>query len=36
MHIQPGEVDAVMSENAAQGGPRRIHALVSGQVMTLQ
>jgi cAMP phosphodiesterase len=34
-HIKPGEVDAVMSEIAAHGWPHRIHALVSGQVMTL-
>ena len=35
-HIKPGEVDAVMSEIAAQvGGRHRISALVSGQVMTL-
>jgi ribonuclease BN (tRNA processing enzyme) len=34
-HIKPGEVDAVMSEIAAQGGPHRIRALVSGQVMAL-
>jgi ribonuclease BN (tRNA processing enzyme) len=34
-HIKPGEVDAVMSEIAAQGSAHRIHALVSGQVMAL-
>jgi len=34
-HLQPGEVDAVMSEIAAQGSAHRIHALVSGQVMAL-
>jgi ribonuclease BN (tRNA processing enzyme) len=35
-HIKPGEVDAVMSEIAAQVGSRhRISALASGQVMTL-
>jgi len=35
-HIKPGEVDAVMSEIAAQpGGRHRIRALVSGQVMEL-
>ncbi|MBX3636841.1 MAG: 3',5'-cyclic-nucleotide phosphodiesterase [Rubrivivax sp.] len=34
-HIKPGEVDAVMSEIAAQGSVHRIHALVSGQVMAL-
>ena len=32
-HIKPGEVDAVMSEIAAQGSPHRIRALVPGQVM---
>jgi ribonuclease BN (tRNA processing enzyme) len=34
-HIKPGEVDAVMSEIAAQGSPHRIHTLASGQVMSL-
>lgn len=34
-HIKPGEVDAVMSEIAAQGSPHRIHSLASGQVLTL-
>lgn len=34
-HIKPGEVDAVMSEIAAQGSPHRIHTLASGQVMAL-
>jgi ribonuclease BN (tRNA processing enzyme) len=34
-HIKPGEVDAVMSEIAAQGGPHRIRALAPGDVMTL-
>ena len=35
-HIKPGEVDAVMSEIAAQvGGRHRISALASGQVMEL-
>jgi ribonuclease BN (tRNA processing enzyme) len=34
-HIKPGEVDAVMSEIAAQvGGRHRIRALAPGQVMT--
>ena len=32
-HIKPGEVDAVMSEIAAQGSRHRIRALVSGQLM---
>ena len=32
-HIKPGEVDAVMSEIAAQGSPHRIRALASGDVM---
>ena len=35
-HIKPGEVDAVMSEIAAQRSPHRIHALRTGQVMTLE
>jgi ribonuclease BN (tRNA processing enzyme) len=34
-HIKPGEVDAVMSEIAAQGSRHRIHALHTGQVMAL-
>ena len=34
-HIKPGEVDAVMSEIGAQSSPHRIHALASGQVITL-
>ncbi len=34
-HIKPGEVDAVMSEIAAQDGRHRIRALVTGQVMQL-
>ncbi len=34
-HIKPGEVDAVMSEIGAHDSRHRIHALVTGQVMTL-
>ena len=34
-HIKPGEVDAVMSEIAAQGSPHRIRALAPGQVMNV-
>jgi ribonuclease BN (tRNA processing enzyme) len=34
-HIKPGEVDAVMSEIAAQCSPHRIRALATGQVITL-
>jgi len=34
-HIKPGEVDAVMSEIAAQSSPHRIRALASGDVMRL-
>lgn len=34
-HIKPGEVDAVMSEIAAQGSPHRILTLATGQVMHL-
>ncbi len=34
-HIKPGEVDAVMSEIAAQGGAHHITALSPGQVMAL-
>jgi ribonuclease BN (tRNA processing enzyme) len=34
-HIKPGEVDAVMTEIGAQGSRHRIHALATGQVMTL-
>ncbi len=34
-HIKPGEVDAVMSEIAAQATPHRIRALTSGCVITL-
>ena len=34
-HIKPGEVDAVMTEIAAQDNPHRIHALVTGQVMSI-
>jgi len=33
-HIKPGEVDAVMSEIAAQHGPHRIQALVTGQTLS--
>ena len=33
-HIKPGEVEAVMSEIAAQGDRHRIEALAPGQVMT--
>ncbi len=32
-HIKPGEVDAVMSEIAAQTNPHRVRALMTGQVM---
>ena len=32
-HIKLGEVAAVMSEIAAQGGPHRVRALASGDVM---
>ncbi len=32
-HIKPGDVDAVMSEIAAQVSPHRIKAMVSGQVI---
>jgi phosphoribosyl 1,2-cyclic phosphodiesterase len=31
-HIKPGEVDAVMSEIAAQAGPHSISALAPGHV----
>jgi ribonuclease BN (tRNA processing enzyme) len=34
-HIKPGEIDAVMSEIGAHASPHRIHALVTGQRMTL-
>jgi ribonuclease BN (tRNA processing enzyme) len=34
-HIKPGEVEAVMSEIAAQGSPHRVRALATGDVMTL-
>ena len=34
-HIQPGEVDAVMSEIAAQGSRHRVRALASGDVMSV-
>ncbi len=34
-HIKPGEVDAVMTEIAAQGTPHHIQALQTGQVMAL-
>ncbi len=34
-HIKPGEVDAVMSEIAAQQSHHRITALLSGQVMSV-
>ncbi len=34
-HIKPGEVDAVMTEIGAQRSPHRIHALLTGQVMTV-
>ena len=34
-HIKPGEVDAVMTEIAAQQSHHRIHALHTGQLMTI-
>ena len=34
-HIKPGEVDAVMTEIAAQGSRHRVGALVTGQRMTV-
>jgi ribonuclease BN (tRNA processing enzyme) len=34
-HIKPGEVDAVMSEVAAQATRHRVRALLNGQVITL-
>jgi len=34
-HCKPGELDGVMTQIAAQGGTHRVHALVSGQVLTL-
>jgi hypothetical protein len=34
-HIKPGEVDAVMSEIAAQGGEHHVRALAPGHVITL-
>ena len=34
-HIKPGEVDAVMAEVAAQGGPHQVHALQTGQLLQL-
>jgi ribonuclease BN (tRNA processing enzyme) len=34
-HIKPGEVDAVMSEIAAQGSRHRISALATGQVLSI-
>jgi ribonuclease BN (tRNA processing enzyme) len=34
-HIKPGEVDAVMAEIGAWRGPQSIHALVTGQVLTI-
>lgn len=34
-HIKPGEVDAVMSEIAAQRTPHRVRALASGCILTL-
>ena len=34
-HIKPGEVDAVMTEIAAQGSRHRVRALASGDVMEL-
>lgn len=34
-HIKPGEMDAVMSEIAAQGGAHRVHALAVGGVLYL-
>ncbi|MEO5735044.1 MAG: 3',5'-cyclic-nucleotide phosphodiesterase [Rubrivivax sp.] len=34
-HIKPGEVDAVMSEIAAQRSVHRLHALVTGQVISI-
>jgi ribonuclease BN (tRNA processing enzyme) len=35
-HIKPGELDTVMAQIGAQGGVHRIHALVSGDVLTLE
>jgi hypothetical protein len=35
-HIKPGEVDAVMSEVAAQATHHRVRALTTGQVISLQ
>lgn len=35
-HIKPGEIDAVMSEIAAQNSPHRIRALTHGQVLTIE
>jgi ribonuclease BN (tRNA processing enzyme) len=34
-HIKPGEVEAVMAEITAQGGPHRVRALDTGDVMLL-
>jgi ribonuclease BN (tRNA processing enzyme) len=34
-HIKPGEVDAVMSEIAAQATPHRVQALTNGSIFTL-
>ncbi|CAD5373200.1 3',5'-cyclic-nucleotide phosphodiesterase [Rubrivivax sp. A210] len=34
-HIKPGEIDAVMSEIAAQGSRHRISALATGQVLSI-
>ena len=34
-HIKPGEVETVMAEIGAQASPHRIHALRTGQVLTL-
>ena len=34
-HVKPGELDGVMAQIHAQGGAHRVHALVSGQVLTL-
>lgn len=35
-HIKPGEVDTVMAQVAALGLPHRVHALASGQRLTLR
>ncbi|MBI3156240.1 MAG: 3',5'-cyclic-nucleotide phosphodiesterase [Burkholderiales bacterium] len=34
-HVKPGELDGVMAQIHAQDGAHRVHALVSGQVLTL-